>query len=149
MSLVSHWRAPALCYYYYYYYIASQACMGGEDRLTITSMWSQSAPILRILLHSSPRVAKSAERTDGQMVVAGRSRPSVSVGYCLSSRPGMVQICIGVLQDANAWVTQKNPQAETRAAPYQREDSIIGAYVPRLLSAAVNSNHTPDDSVGR
>mmetsp|Transcript_28887 Transcript_28887/g.81345 ORF Transcript_28887/g.81345 Transcript_28887/m.81345 type:complete len:291 (+) Transcript_28887:213-1085(+) len=64
--------------------------MFGTKWPSMTSMCSQSAPIFRILLHSSPRVAKSAERMEGQMVVAGLSRPSPRVGYSFSSRPGIL-----------------------------------------------------------
>ena len=41
--------------------------------LTMTSTWSQSAPLLMTFLHSESSMAKSAERIEGEMIVSGLS----------------------------------------------------------------------------
>ncbi len=47
---------------------------------TITSTWSQSAPCLSSGSADSARRAKSADRMDGLIMVAGRSRPGDATG---------------------------------------------------------------------
>ncbi len=59
-------------------------------QLTITSTCSQSAPRLITFWLSSASMAKSAERMDGEIMVAGLSRPAVLVGRGIPMTTGSV-----------------------------------------------------------
>ena len=50
------------------------------SQLTMTSTCSQSAPWLSTFRLSSASIAKSADNIEGDIIVAGRSRPASLVG---------------------------------------------------------------------
>ncbi len=54
-------------------YFLTHSQRAGCKPLTMTSTWSQSAPLLMTFLHSESSMAKSADRIEGEMIVSGLS----------------------------------------------------------------------------